>query len=103
MKKGMTLIEVIIAMAILSTITLAVLSALSFSIIGIFGLGDTTVGVFDSQIIMENDVSDNPADRLEDETITLSLEIDSVHYDLDVHGDSYKHGELDMFLPKWGD
>ena len=98
MKKGMTLIEVIIAMAILSIISLGVLSALSFSLQGIFGFGDTTVGVFDSQVVMEDDVSDDPNGRLVDETITLSVE-----YDLDVHGDSYTHGKLDMFLPKWGD
>lgn len=103
MKKGMTLIEVIIAMAVLAIISLAVLSALSFSIVGIFGLGDTTVRVFDSQIVMEDDVSDDPASRLEDETITLSLEIDSVDYDLDIHGNNYSHDQLDMFLPKWGD
>ena len=100
MKKGMTLIEIIIAMAILSIFTLAILSVFSYTVVGIFHFGDDTVSVFDSQENMEAIVADDPSLRLDNESITFSVDIESVNYDLIVDGENFSDGELDMFLPK---
>ena len=100
MKKGMTLIEIIIAMAILSIFSLAILSVFSYTVVGIYHFGDDTVSIFDSQENMEAIVADDPSLRLDDENITFTVDIESVNYDLIVDGENFSDGELDMFLPK---
>ena len=100
MKKGMTLIEIIIAMAILSIFSLAILSVFSYSVVGIYHFGDDTVSVFDSQENMEEIVADDPSLRLSGDSITFSVDIATDHYDLTVDGENFSDGELDMFLPK---
>ncbi|MBN2259622.1 MAG: prepilin-type N-terminal cleavage/methylation domain-containing protein [Clostridiales bacterium] len=94
-KKGMTLIEVIIALAILGILSVIVLSFFSVSLLGIFRFGDFTEKVFIDQELLEldisNDVSGNPA------TIQFSFEGEDSPISID--GEEVIEGGLEVFLP----
>ena len=99
MKKGMTLIEIIIAMAILSIFSLAILSVFSYAVVGIYHFGDDTVSVFDSQENMEAKVAVKPRVQT-GASIIFDVHIDGNDYQLNVDGENFSDGELDMFLPE---
>ncbi|MEA3424303.1 MAG: type II secretion system protein [Bacillota bacterium] len=57
MNRGMTLVEVIIAMALLSIITLIMFMVVGTSVIGIFNFGNDTKELFSDIKIMEEVIS----------------------------------------------
>lgn len=77
-KKGFTLIEIVVAMAILFLISIGFISLFSFSVGAIFGAGDKSEKIFDAQGRVDNAIEvDDPSSiegvTSEDKNITIDF------------------------------
>jgi prepilin-type N-terminal cleavage/methylation domain-containing protein len=106
-EKGMTLIEVIIAMAILTVIALGLITFLSSTYIGIIRAGDNTEASFDSQEYIELLLAD-PSSQVSNVSEGTSC-YTVTGFDLDfglgagnevtVDGEVCSNGEFEVFIP----
>jgi prepilin-type N-terminal cleavage/methylation domain-containing protein len=106
--KGMTLIEIIIAMALLSFIAIAVLSLLSSTFIGILNFGENTEEVFISQDYVESvlrydydpTVGNNPAGSVCQNFTTTSVTFTFGGQNVSVIGEECSNEDIEVFIPR---
>jgi prepilin-type N-terminal cleavage/methylation domain-containing protein len=93
---GMTLIEVIIALAILGILSLMVLTFFSATIIGIIHFGDYTEDVFLNQDLIEEHISDDDSGT----SGAVEFYFDGEgNNSITIPGDEIYEGEIGIFLP----
>lgn len=94
-KEGMTLIEIIIAMALLAIISVGLISVMSTTIIGIHKFGNETVDVFTDQDSIEDDIVDSAATGTSG---SITFQFDSGDT-ITINGETIEQNELEIFKP----
>lgn len=108
-KKGFTLIEIIIAIAILSLIAVNFLPAITFGFVKLMDSIKFTTGAIEAQKAMENKLEDKREVTLDDPSIDPNSKGTIKVFGVDVEGHIVRenidygngnHGQLNAFLPK---
>lgn len=93
-QKGMTLIELVIAMMILSIVTLGLISMMTRTIIVMYDFGDTTEQVLNSQETIE---------VISGQVVTTPNASETFNFNgivVDVNGEEVSDGEIEIFIPQ---
>jgi len=98
LKKGFTLIEVILSIAILGIISIAFLTMFTSGIVGISNSGKKSVSHYTAQSQIEININDS--ENLPDDTSPINLNFSGIIYPVSGHKIivNYKYGSLDKTL-----
>ena len=99
-KKGFTLIEIILAIAIIGIMAVAFIPVFTSGFKGVIYAGETKTGMFDSQNILEQEVADSVNTGTETLTVIFPADGTNPEFSVTTNGETVNNDSYILFKAK---